>query len=728
MMSLLEMVRQQAKKAPEAPFATHICAGTTLTYGAFADLADRLRAYLHERGTLPGDRIALVSTNHWVFHPLLAACAEEGRILVPVNPELHPDELRFILEDATPTLIVDDEPRAYGKRFDRMERTTTEELLQEAASLDPAGTATLTSDTDVVLFVYTSGTTGSGKAVMLTQKNLVSMAKLLADFYDVRSDDRFLCVLPLHHMNGIMITGILPLVAGAQTVLADLFGFTNAKFYWEAVSKFGITIPSLVPSIMAILLRLFPNGPREDLTNVRYAFCGTAPLADDLWQAFEKRFGMSVYQGYGLTEGTTWATCTPFDPNHRHDTVGVPLGTEIVVDGQVTNVSGQKEGQILFKGPMVMKGYYRKARLTKEIFRGEFLKTGDIGYFDEDGELHITGRKKEITIRNGININPVEIDDVIRRHQAVAECKTIGLDDKITGEAIATVCVAVDPTKSPDGTTIKDWVRDNMSAFYVPDQVTFMGYLPKGPTGKVTVKTLKKILTGELAEEALKKLTAWKYKRSKPSDAERIIEILQSAYLKGAPVRFLTYWGCGKRDSIMDIDKTTIDRLAEYLRDADLVEQARPTLTMMLNDMHSTINGIPRAQFETYYAEIAEYAHSAGFLTVFQSAAWRNAKLDVGAVIEEARSRAFDERWAAFPDREKLLVQAGKHFRGDCNESGARSYALACLTERGTFAKQFPEHIFLTYNGPSMNACLPDLPTLYLYSYKKGKTEKPWFL
>jgi acyl-CoA synthetase (AMP-forming)/AMP-acid ligase II len=725
-MTLLDIARAHAAANPNAPFVTHIRLESTLTFGKLCDLSEKMISVLRDRNIAPGDRVALVLTNHPILHPLLLACAEAGVILVPVDAKLHPDERAFILENATPRLIVTEGEIDLGKRFAAVTRLTVDALLAEAAATAPALAAPPPRTDATTLFVYTSGTTGSGKAVMLTSNNLVSMATLLRDFYAVNARDRLLCVLPTHHMNGIMITGILPLVSGAQTFLADIFAFTNAKFYWDTVAKYGITIPSLTPSIMAMLSRLFPHGSRP--APVRLGFCGTAPLPADIWQTFEARFGFPVYQGYGLTETTTWATCTPCDPAHRHDSVGRPLGCEIRIDATVANANDRPEGEVLVKGPMVMAGYYKKTQLTRETFQGDFLKTGDIGYFDEKGELHISGRKKEIIIRSGVNVNPNEIDAVIRSHEAVMECKTIGIENNLTGESITTVFVPANLSAPPDPSILKQWVADHMSAFYVPDRITRMNHLPKGPTGKVQLKTLRKILTGELAEEGLKKLTAWKYLRSQPSDPDAVRATLSAAYLQGEPVRFLSYWGCGKRDAIADVDKAALDRLAEYLQSANFVEQAHCKLLIMLNDIHSTVNEIPRDRFESYYDQIEVYARSSGATTIRQSDAWRDAGLNLDQIIDEASDARFDETWNRFPLREQLLSQAEKHFNGGHAERGARRYVLACLTEAPAFAAQFSSHIFITYNGPEMDACLPGLPKLYIYSWKKGKTEKPWFV
>ncbi len=726
--TILETLRERASDGPDACFLHHRPLDHSLSYAELLEETEKIADCLQEQGIGKGKHVALVATHHWAFFPLLAACSARGSVLVPVNPDLHPDELAFILEDAAPSLIISEESVRLTKRFDRIPQLTIDELLAHTAGGIGGLPESPEPPEDVALMVYTSGTTGSGKAVMLSQSNLLSMAHLFRDFYEIRPTDNFLGVLPLHHMNGIMMTGLLPLVAGARVTIADVFSYLNAKLYWRTVEEEGTTICSLVPSIMAMLLKLFPYGIENGTEQVRFGFCGTAPLPADLWRTFEERFDFPIYQGYGLTETTTWATCTPFEAVHKYDTVGVPLGTEIKIDPSGFPTEEVVRGEVLICGPIVMTGYFKKGRLTREQFRGRFLKTGDIGFIDSDGELHITGRKKEIIIRNGININPQEIDDVLGRHPGVAESKTLGVADEISGEAIVSVCVCNDAGTPPDATNIKQWVRDNMSAFYVPNRVTTMGYLPKGPTGKVAIKQLEKILSGDLASDVLKKLTSWKHKRSAPSDAESIRGRIQTALIRGEPVRFLTYWGCGNRESISEIDRIAIERLVEYMSGMSLVQQARGELTIMLNDVHSRINTIPADRFEQYYGEIGEFSRSLGLKTIYQTEAWKSAGLDLDQILQEARTSTFDDEWNALPIRDQLLSQSARHFQGECSVTGARQYALACRREAPAFAELFPDDVFITYNGPVFDLCLPDLPKLYIYSYKKGKTEKPWFL
>jgi len=728
-MNFISKVDKFARSDPQAIFSTHQHTGHDLSYLEFAQLSKKLCTLFASMALKKGSRVALLTTNHWLLHPLLISCANQELVLVPINPELHHDEIVFILEDAAPSLIIAESTDNIDKRFKQIDQISLAKLLSDIKNLDPVVVQNDEINRDVVLIVYTSGTTGVGKGVMLSEQNLYSMATLFADFYKINTNDRFICVLPLHHINGIMITGLLPLVSGAFTLFADVFSFKNAKFYWDIVTKEQITICSLVPSIMAMLLHISPKDIPVDTGKVRHAFCGTAPLPADIWLAFERRFGFPVFQGYGLTETTTWVTCTPNRRDHRYDSVGVPIGSDIKLEPYSKKKRDIFEGEVLVKGSTVMIGYYNKDKLTDSLFNHEgYLKTGDLGFFDEDGELHISGRKKEIIIRNGININPIEVDEIIKQHPEIIECKTIGIEDPICGEAIVSVCVPANTQQPPKTNDIKNWVKEYKSEFYCPNKIYYMGYLPKGPTAKVKIKELRKIIIGEFVDEIFTKLSLRKYRRSQPSDAEGAKAIIKKAVFAGSPINLLSYWGCGKRDSITDVDKISIQRLKTLMDEAQLLDEVKCNLTLMLNDVHSIVNQIPTVHYQNYYSQIGEYAKEFGFTIIMQSEVWRKNNLNIEEINDKSNSKRFDNVWKNLYIKKRLIEQASKHFRGDSSEAGARNYAYACLTEADAIAQFYSEYIFLTYNGPEFDICLPTMPKLYIFSYKKGRTEKPWFM
>src|SRR5262249_6369036 len=288
---------------------------------------------------------------------------------------------------------------------------------------------------DDVLIIYTSGTTGNAKGVVLTQRNLATMARTFVDLYPLRARQRFLSMLPLYHINAPMITGLVCVQAGAHVHLTDPYGFTNARSIFDLVEANRINVLSLTPAIMASLIQLNPQGANRDTSSLELSSCGTAALNEALWRRFEGLFNVPVYQGYGLTETATWATFTPPDARKRYDTAGLPLGCEVRIDGDPT-------GEVLIKGDIVMSAYFNKKKLTRKSIREGWYYSGDVGRFDDDGQLVIVGRTKNIIKRRGVLIHPEAIDAVLRQSGCVADCCTLGIADAAGDERVVTACVA----------------------------------------------------------------------------------------------------------------------------------------------------------------------------------------------------------------------------------------------------------------------------------------------
>jgi acyl-CoA synthetase (AMP-forming)/AMP-acid ligase II len=750
MPSIFDILQARAADAPDAPYVVHMATGTIVTYARALDAAERLTRVLASLGVGKRDKVAFVVRNHWLVFPLLAACGARRATLVPVDPDLHRDERAFIMSDAAPALVVHADgampPSIQGKGttlslgelLAAMERAPAlEEPRQDRAD-------------DVVLMIYTSGTTGTNKCVMLTGDNLVANATSLARRYRIRQDDRFFCVLPTHHMNAIMMTGMVPLVAGAQVLLSDVLGFKNAKRYWDHVSDHGVTVCSLVPSIMALLLKLAPQGAGAKARTVRLGFCGAAPLPEQTWRRFEEAFGFPIHQGYGLTETTCWATSSLPDGPRRWDSVGVPLDCcEVVVDPTpVADVDsflfaknslaapgesgreaeGLVSGEVLVRGPIVGPGYFRNARLSKESLTSEgFFRTGDLGYFDADGHLHISGRLKEIIIKNGTNVFATDVDGVLCKNPAVEAAKTIGVRDELVGERIVSACV-VKEGHSLSEEDVRAWARERLSPHMWPDAVVLMGYLPAGAAGKIQTSVLRKIVSGELAEEILGSLNSWRYKRAQPSDVQQIREIIQTALTRGNPIPFVSYWGCGSRDHVADLDRMALDRLSEYVDGARRLPQAAPTTTLVFTDTHARNNRIPHDRMHRYFEGVRKHADGLGMKTVLMSELWADAGLTPERIADTARQPDFEADWAAHPLRDRLIAQAGKHVEqgGDPAIAAMRYYAT-CSHESRALGERFAGGIFATYNHPDFDCVSPQLPKVYLSSYKEGTSVKPWF-
>ncbi len=742
MSPLTSLLKRRAAEAPEAPFVVHLATGTTLSYGALLETTEKLTSLLASLGVGKKDKVAFAVRNHWLVFPLLFACAARRATLVPVDPELHRDELSFILGDAAPALAIHVDgatlPGINGKTCARALGDVLGALETTAAG---AGRLDEGAPDDVTLMIYTSGTTGTNKCVMLTGANLATNAASLAARYGVRADDRFYCTLPTHHMNAIMMTGMVPFVAGARVYLSDVLGFKNAKRYWSNVAELGVTICSVVPSIMALLLKLSPQGTSAPLA-VRFGFCGAAPLPEETWRRFEETFRFPVYQGYGLTETTCWATSSPPDGPRRWDSVGVPLDCcEVKIDaaplGDVesfvfedkgTAEASHVSGEVLIRGPIVGPGYFKNPKLTRESLTEDgFFRTGDLGYFDAQGHLHISGRLKDVIIKNGANVFANDVDRAVLAHEAVEASKTFGVRDDLVGERIVVACVLKEG-RSVTEADLRTFAHERLSPHASPDSVVFLGYLPAGAAGKVSTNVLRKIVSGELCDEILGSLGSWKYKRAQPSDPEAIRSLVQTALTRGAPIPFLSYWGCGVRDAASDLDRAALDRLAEYVKGARRVPQAAPTMTLIFTDTHARNNRIPDERARRYFAGVREHAHALGMTTVLLSDLWRELGITEALVEETLRDAAFEAEWAAHPLRERLVEQGSRHVEqgGDPADAAKRYYAI-CSHEGRALAARYPGAIFATYNHPDFDCVSPRLPKVYLSSFKEGTSVKPWF-
>lgn len=722
--TLGELVRRCAGRHPATPFVTDLVRGEVLTYGRLPGLAGAWARLLRE--VLPASRegrVAYCADNHWSVHPLIMACAAVGLGLAPISPRITDEEKLRIVKDAECGLFIHESPdlipvglptRVRPLALDallvrRGEEEGGEEGREESAA-DPHAP---------LLIIYTSGTTGACKGVELTAHNLLTDAVGIVGFYGLHAGDRMLCVLPCYHMNALMITGMVPLTAGAEVVLGPVFGFRNAKNYLNQVGQRGITVMSLTPSIMAMLLRLHPAPRDMAAAGVRFAFCGAAPLKEELWRRFEEHFNIPVHQGYGLTETTCWATCSLPTPHKDYRAVGVPVNCSVRIDSPRPD----EAGEVLIAGPIVMQGYHKlKSPITAE----GYLRTGDIGCFNPRGELAITGRIKDIIKKNGLNIFPQEIERVLDGHPAIAECATVGIEDELVGEAVHSACVLHPGQERPSEAAVRAWAGERLSGFMTPDRIHFVGQLPKGETGKVNKPRLRAMLSGQVAQQAVAVFDTWKYKRCRLSDPAAITALVQQAVLAGEPVRFLKYWGAGDKGVLGGSDRRALDRLGEIINGIGRVHPRGGELLLLFTDMHARLNGKDPACFQGYLAQVEEYAREMGFAVVRSSALWQAHGLSLEVLATTLPG--LGEWLSHHPLRGELLEQAGKHSRQLPPEEAALLYAAACQEERDLYARLYADRIFLTYNSREHDLLIPPLPRVYLYSHRTRSSEKPWFV
>jgi acyl-CoA synthetase (AMP-forming)/AMP-acid ligase II len=327
---------------------------------------------------------------------------------------------------------------------------------------------------------------------MLDHANLDAMTAMGQEALQVREDDRCLLILPLFHVNGIVVSVLTPLRAGASVVIAERF---NPTTFFDVVARERPTFFSAVPTIYNMLAAL-PEEVRPDTGSVRFAVCGAAPASAELLTRFEDRFGFPIVEGYGLSEATCGSTINPVDGPRKVGTVGLPFpGQELRIVGPDGNVLGPgATGEVEVRGPNVMRGYLNRPDDTAAVIDDGWLRTGDLGHVDEDGYLAIVGRSKEMIIRGGENIYPKEIEDVLTGDPDVLEAAVVGVPDEKWGEVVVAF-VQARPAATVDTEALSARCRQHLSGYKRPTAIHVLEALPKNAVGKLDKRVLREGLT-----------------------------------------------------------------------------------------------------------------------------------------------------------------------------------------------------------------------------------------
>jgi acyl-CoA synthetase (AMP-forming)/AMP-acid ligase II len=322
---------------------------------------------------------------------------------------------------------------------------------------------------------------------MLDHANISATAELIIDWFEMTPSTRSLLVLPLFHVNGIMVSVVSPLLAGGSAVIAERF---HAATFWTTVEQARPTFFSAVPTIYALLVSR-PGAP-PDTRSLRFVICGAAPMPRQLIGEFEERFGVPVVEGYGLSECTVVCTLNPLRGLRKAGSVGRPLpGVDVgVVDSAGTLLPAGQVGEVVVRGPNVMRGYLGRPEESAQVMRGGWLHTGDVGRFDDDGYLTLVDRVKDLIIRGGENIYPKEIEDVLYAHAAVLEAAVVGQPDDVFGEQP----VAFVALRDGFGVVPEDLIehcRRSLARYKVPREVHLEESLPKNALGKIAKPVLR---------------------------------------------------------------------------------------------------------------------------------------------------------------------------------------------------------------------------------------------
>jgi long-chain acyl-CoA synthetase len=298
--------------------------------------------------------------------------------------------------------------------------------------------------------------------------------------------------MPLFHVNALMTTCMAALWAGGSVVLAPRF---SASRHWQTISRYGVTYFGSVATMLSMVNHTYPQGVPDglDVSRFRFALCGSAPVPVEVLNKFEALFHCPVIEGYGLSESTCRSTFNPIDGRRRVGSVGLPIGNEVrIFDDDDRELGPRHVGEIVLRGPNIMKGYYKNEPATCEAFRSGWFHTGDLGYRDEDGFFYVVDRKSDMIIRAGENIYPREIDEVLYQHPKVKDAATIGVPDELYGEEVLSFIVLRDGEEATEKELV-DYCRVRLADFKCPKSIEFVEGIPKGPTGKLLKRELTRV-------------------------------------------------------------------------------------------------------------------------------------------------------------------------------------------------------------------------------------------
>ncbi|MFJ9176031.1 long-chain fatty acid--CoA ligase [Streptomyces sp. NPDC102360] len=462
------------------------------TYRQLRERAAAVRELLHAHDVRPGDRVLLVAPSVPEFAMAYYGILAAGAIAVTANTMATERELTYMGRDAEVRLVL-----AWTALAPVASRTSDElgvTFRELHAGLSGIAPVSATPDPlpvdvhDTAALLYTSGTTGKPKGARLTHGNLTSCAAIFCDIHAIGSEDRAVTGLPLFHVFGQACVMGTTMRAGGSLILLERF---DAGAMTALIQRDRPTFIAGVPTMWNALLRA-TDGAGADFAGLRLASSGGASLPVEVMRAFEERFGCTIVEGYGLTETTGAGTCHLAGEPAKPGTVGRALpGCEVAVrDDAGAELPAGEVGEVHIKGPVVMKGYWNRPDATGEALDADgWLRTGDLGSLDAEGDLRIVDRKKDLVIRGGYNVYPREVEEVLYEHPDIVEAAVIGVPDAHYGEEVAAV-VALRPGAALDIQALRAWAKERLSAYKVPHLLAVVDELPKGATGKILKRAI----------------------------------------------------------------------------------------------------------------------------------------------------------------------------------------------------------------------------------------------
>ncbi|GAA2429687.1 long-chain fatty acid--CoA ligase [Actinomadura vinacea] len=463
---------------------------TGLSYRALDAMSARVGELLRRRGIGRGDRVAIMLPNVPEFAVVYYGALRIGAVVVPLDPLLKRREIAAYLGDCAARLVI-----AWHACAEAVEAGTAgtcadylfvvpEEFRRLLRGVPPEDAVVPMAGGETAVILYSAGTTGRAKGIELSHANLDVNAATVARMHALGVDDVVLGALPLYHAFGQTCALNAAVRAGARLTLLPRFEPGRAL---EVIRRDGVTVFQGVP---AMYIALLDQPGVSDLSMLRICVSGGAAMPVDVLRAYETRFGCRIVEGYGLSETSPVSAANRAGAGRRPGSIGRPVRDVRmrVVDERDREVPPGEIGEIVVRGPNVMKGYWNDPEGTAEALRGGWFHTGDLGRVDGDGFFFLVGRRRDVIIRGGYTVYPREVEEVLYEHPAVRQAAVVGVPHPELGEEVA-AAVAVRAEVPPD--ELRAFVKERVAAYKYPRRVWFVDELPTSPTGKVIKRALE---------------------------------------------------------------------------------------------------------------------------------------------------------------------------------------------------------------------------------------------
>jgi long-chain acyl-CoA synthetase len=511
-MNLSMQLHQTASSLPQK--TAYYFGEQSSTYQQLDGAVTKFASGLEQLGVKKGDHIALLLGNSPYFVIGLYGAMRLGATVIPINPIYTADEIGYIINNGdvktiialdlllpliekldavlpnVESYIICDTPKENREDFP-LEKLNVYPKLKGFSTILGSGVLNFDEpaldDDDVAVILYTSGTTGKPKGAMLTHKNLYSNAQDVSNYLKMSESDRVITVLPMFHVFCLTVALNAPLMNGATLLIVPRF---SPKDVFQIAKAFEATVFAGVPTMYNFLLQ-YPEADPVELQSLRLCISGGASMPVALLKNFEQKFNVAISEGYGLSEASP-VTC--FNPLDRPRKPG-SIGTSIVnVENKVVNEFGEEVpvgevGELIVRGPNVMKGYYKMPEDTAVTIKNGWLYTGDLAMMDEEGYFYIVDRKKDMIIVGGYNVYPREVEEVLYGHSDIVEVAVLGIPDQNLGEAVK--CYVVSKNPSLTEADLLTYCTEHLAKYKIPSSIDFLEELPKNTTGKILRRALK---------------------------------------------------------------------------------------------------------------------------------------------------------------------------------------------------------------------------------------------